>query len=366
MSAPEGTQEREPRFVRTRRGRLIGGVCSGLGAHFDVDPLLLRIAFVGLSFLAGAGLWLYLAILLLTPEEGARRAPIRRLGSSWQVLLGVLALIGALAVLVAVLSHRLLGSAAGFAAAVGFTALVGALAALLWMQLRGRRRESASADLRLAGNLALLIAVAAGLVLLVVAGGELAGTEPHVAAWAVLALGVALALSALTRARWLVLAVGAFVLPVVIFAAAGVDLRGGLGERLYRPRALNEVHSDYQLGAGKLELDLRDVRFPPGQTQLHVRLGVGELVVIVPHDVCVETRARLGGGFVGALGSESRGLDVDWHNSASPPAGTRVLELEGRVGLGALFVLDRPLEGRYQAGAYGSDEACLDTYAALR
>jgi len=37
-----------PRLVRSRRGRLIGGVCSGLGAHFGVDPILFRIAFVGL------------------------------------------------------------------------------------------------------------------------------------------------------------------------------------------------------------------------------------------------------------------------------------------------------------------------------
>ena len=45
---PELPPERS-RLIRTRRGRLIGGVCSGLGAHFGVDPILLRIAFVGLA-----------------------------------------------------------------------------------------------------------------------------------------------------------------------------------------------------------------------------------------------------------------------------------------------------------------------------
>ena len=58
------------RLVRSRRGRLIGGVCSGLGAHFDVDPILFRIAFVGLAIFSGVGIVLYLAILLLVPEEG--------------------------------------------------------------------------------------------------------------------------------------------------------------------------------------------------------------------------------------------------------------------------------------------------------
>src|ERR1700681_2866386 len=78
MSTPEnGGQARTPRLVRTRRGRMIGGVCSGLGDHFGVDPILLRIAFVGVTLFAGAGFWLYLAILLLVPEEGASRAPVR-------------------------------------------------------------------------------------------------------------------------------------------------------------------------------------------------------------------------------------------------------------------------------------------------
>jgi len=353
------TPERRPRFVRTRRGRLVGGVCSGLGSHFGVDPLLLRIAFVGLTFLAGVGLWLYLAILLFTPEEGARRAPIALLGSSWQAVLGAVTLIAASGALVAVLSHRLLGSAAGFGAAVGFIALAGVLATVVWMKLRKRVPASKSADLRLARWLAHFVAVLAGLVLLAVAGGLLAGTDPHLAAWAVLALGAALLVSALTRVRWLVLAVGAFVLPVVIFAAAGVDLHGGLGERHYRPRALSQLRRGYELGAGKLEVDLRDVPLPAGATPLHVRLGLGELVVVVPSDVCVLTHARLGGGYVGALGGESKGLDVDWHGPRPLPAGVHVLELEGHVGLGALFVVNRPLEGPYQVNGYGDNEACL-------
>ncbi len=363
---PEGPRGRRPRFVRTRRGRLVGGVCSGLGSHFGVDPLLLRIAFVGLTFLAGVGVWLYLAILLFTPEEGARRAPIALLGSSWQAVLGTVTLIAAAGALVAVLSHSLLGSAAGFGVGVGVVALVGVVATVVWRGLRKRVSASRSADLRLARWLAHFVAVLAGLVLLAVAGGLLAGTEPHIAAWAVLALGLALLLSALTRVRWLVLAVGAFALPVVIFAAAGVDLHGGLGERLYRPLAVSQLRRGYELGAGKLEVDLRGVRLPAGATPLRVRLGLGELVVIVPRDVCVLTHARLGGGYVGALGGESKGLDVNWHATQPLPAGVRVLRLEGHVGLGALFVVNRPLEGRYDVNGYGDNEACLGTEGTLQ
>lgn len=359
--ATEGPPARRPRFVRTRRGRLIGGVCSGLGEHFGVDPLLLRIAFVGLTFFGGAGLWLYLAIVLFTPEEGATRAPIRLLASSWQILAGAVVLIAALAVLVRVISGTLLAGNWGFAAAVGFIALAGIVAATIWRRLRGRR---GSADVRLLSNLSLLAAVAAALILLAVAGGALAGTERHAAAWVVLALGLALLASAFTPARWLVLGVGAFVLPVVVFAAANVNLNGGVGRHIYRLHSLSQIRRSYELGAGQLEVDLRDVTFPPGTTPLHVRLGVGELVVLVPDDVCVRTRAHLGGGFVGALEEGFGGLDLKWRNRVTPVAGARVLMLEGTVGLGALFVLDRPLSGRFQAGEYGSDEACTHTAGA--
>ena len=48
---------------------MIGGVCGGLGRYFNVDPLLFRIGAVALVFLGGAGVLLYLAALLLVPNE---------------------------------------------------------------------------------------------------------------------------------------------------------------------------------------------------------------------------------------------------------------------------------------------------------
>src|SRR5256886_14166424 len=77
MSSVEREPESSPRrLIRTRRGRLIGGVCSGLGAHFGVDPILLRIAFVGLAMFGGIGFSRCLAFLLLAPPEGRGRPPL--------------------------------------------------------------------------------------------------------------------------------------------------------------------------------------------------------------------------------------------------------------------------------------------------
>src|SRR5436190_12083790 len=61
----------EPRrLTRTREGRWAGGVCAGLGAYFDVSPLVYRIAFVALTLAGGVGFLLYVAAWLVIPAEG--------------------------------------------------------------------------------------------------------------------------------------------------------------------------------------------------------------------------------------------------------------------------------------------------------
>jgi phage shock protein PspC (stress-responsive transcriptional regulator) len=348
-----------PKLIRTRRGRLIGGVCSGLGAHFGVDPLLLRIAFVGASFFGGVGAWLYLAILLLVPEEGATRAPLRLRLSSWRTIAGAALLIAAAAVIVPIASHAALGGGAAFGDAAGSVAAVAVLSTLLWLHLRRLPApERPSADRVLARRIALAVAVVGWLALLAAAGAGLAGIERHAAAWAVIATGAVLVVGAFTRARWTVLPALAFALPAAMFSAAGVDLHGGLGDHTYRPHTVSQLRGGYRLGAGRLEVDLRDVTFPPGDTALRVRVGAGELVVLVPDQICVATRAHIGGGYVGALDRSSGGLDVSWTERPSPPARTPRLVIDGRVGLGALFVVDRPLVAGFRPGAYGANDAC--------
>jgi phage shock protein PspC (stress-responsive transcriptional regulator) len=375
MSSAESEREqrpRRPRLVRTRNGRLIGGVCSGLGAHFDVDPILFRIVFVGLAVFSGIGIALYLAILLLVPEEGTSRAPIRLGRSSWLSVLGVVVVVVAAGIALQAAGHAGHRGAWGLGVGIASLVLVGSIAALVWLRLRGPAGEQGhtSADRRLLGRLALVAAVAAWSVLFAVAGAWLGGIDGRLAAWVVVAIGAALVLSAFTGwARWLVVPAVAFVVSVAVIAAAHVDLHGGVGERTYRPHTMSEVRHDYRLGAGRLEVDLREVAFPPGNTDLHVRLGVGELVVLVPRGVCVATSAQLGGGYVGALEQGSGGLDVDWSERPSLPPRTPRLVLSGDVGLGALLVADHPIErGWYggggwfgahsHAGELGTNEAC--------
>jgi phage shock protein PspC (stress-responsive transcriptional regulator) len=55
------------RLYRNPDNRVIGGVCSGLGAYFDIDPVILRIIFV-ILFFVGFGPLLYIILWIVIPK----------------------------------------------------------------------------------------------------------------------------------------------------------------------------------------------------------------------------------------------------------------------------------------------------------
>jgi phage shock protein PspC (stress-responsive transcriptional regulator) len=61
----------QPALRRSYRDRMLAGVAAGLARYFGVDVTIVRIAFVVLTVVGGAGIPLYLAGLLLIPEEGS-------------------------------------------------------------------------------------------------------------------------------------------------------------------------------------------------------------------------------------------------------------------------------------------------------
>jgi phage shock protein PspC (stress-responsive transcriptional regulator) len=280
---------------------MIWGVAGGLGRYFNVDPIIFRIGFVALAFFGGTGLFVYLAAMLFVPSEGDSRPP-----------LGVRFFHGDRAV---------------------------------WKRV---------------GLVTALIVVSG---IAAIGGAWAAGTGyGEIAAGVVILLGLALVGSALRGgARWLIVPALAIAIPAGVVSAAGVDLHGGIGDREYHPQTLQDVRDTYRLGVGHLEVDLRDVRFPAGDHPLKLRMGTGELVLIVPKDVCVATDAHVGAGYIGALDRESSGADVDWSNKPVPPAGVPRLIVDADVGLGALEIADRPIGHRghgFQPGRDGTNDAC--------
>ncbi len=56
----------------------IGGVCGGLADYFGIDSTLIRLIFFGSLFFGGAGVWVYIALWILLPEESDVRAQMER------------------------------------------------------------------------------------------------------------------------------------------------------------------------------------------------------------------------------------------------------------------------------------------------
>lgn len=68
------------RLYRSNDQRMILGVCGGIAERLELDPTLVRLAFVLLAFV-GPGVLVYLIMALVVP-----RAPALPAGQSMQVL----------------------------------------------------------------------------------------------------------------------------------------------------------------------------------------------------------------------------------------------------------------------------------------
>lgn len=288
------------RLERSRSDRMLAGVCEGLARYFDLNPAFYRVGFVVLTLLGGAGILIYLAAVLVIPEEGkpdsiAAEALRGRRERPW-ALLGV-ALIGVAA---AVLLSRATLWPQGDAAWV-LVLLAGAV--ILWTQ---RSSRAPSTEIVLARD-----------------GTPVETSSPggHVIA----VISVVLA----------VLVVAVLTAAATVATVFHVDLRNGVGERTYQPAGAADVQRQYELGVGELRLDLAGMRFPVGETRIDARVGIGELNIVVPDDVALRATATAQAGEVDVLGRSTDGRHADL--SVETP-GLRVLVLDAKVGLGAVRI----------------------------
>ncbi len=61
--------EMRERLYRSRTNRIFGGVAAGLGDYLNIDPIIVRVLFVGSFFLSGIGILLYIILWIVVPEE---------------------------------------------------------------------------------------------------------------------------------------------------------------------------------------------------------------------------------------------------------------------------------------------------------
>jgi len=328
---PEPHQPR--RLYRARDGRIIGGVCAGLGRYFDVDPIIFRIGAVVLAFVGGAGLLAYLAALLLIPAEDSPDAEAGTTAgrNRWLVLAGVV-------VLLCVTWPFFLGGGLAVAALLVPLAILVAAGVLVWWFVSGEGPAGDAGDVAKRAALGIGVLLVCGVISIGGAWAAAAGGETIVA---IVVIGAAVAILAgafLRPVRWLVLPALALALSAGTVQAAGIDLDGGVGERDYRPASVLDLKDKYQLGMGQLVIDLRRTDLPPGDVPLEVDLGIGDARVIVPRDVCVATDAHVRVGEIRTFQRNNEGVDVDVQDLPdAAPHVTRLL-VKADLGVGSLRV----------------------------
>jgi len=59
------------RLYRIHEGAMIAGVCNGIAAHMNIDPTLVRLAFVLLTIFWGSGLLVYVVMAIVVPEANS-------------------------------------------------------------------------------------------------------------------------------------------------------------------------------------------------------------------------------------------------------------------------------------------------------
>jgi phage shock protein PspC (stress-responsive transcriptional regulator) len=358
------------RLRRSRSDRKVAGVAGGLARHLDVDPLILRVAFVVLVFFGGAGLIVYGACWLLVPEDGAERAPFNLDERSRTV---ALLIVGALAAI------ALVGDSWGafwFPWPVAIVALIA-----LWLLTRNNDRSAAPTptyppaayppavygptteqpvvppppayyppapayvrppNARKRGPVLFwftlaLIALGLGVLGIVdLAGADVAGSAyPAVA---VASCGLMLLVGAFFGRAGGLIALG-LVASVALAGTTAADKWEGDRVR-ERPAVAALVQDRYWLDAGEQVIDLRrvsDLESLDGRA-ITVEGGVGRIEVILPADLAALVTADVDGpGHIDLFGEERGGIDIH-HTVFSGSANDPEITIDAQLGVGEIEV----------------------------
>jgi phage shock protein PspC (stress-responsive transcriptional regulator) len=157
-------------------------------------------------------------------------------------------------------------------------------------------------------TLGALVAVIGVMRLIEQGGGDIEGPVYVAASLAVVSVGMLVG-TWWGNGRWLI-PVGAL-LTVTLIGISQLPV-WKLGEVREAPTRSDDVLSSYEMGAGRIELDLthvEDLQALDGRT-ITIDNGVGETEVLVPDDLDVTVTAELNAGNIDLLGREANGTDV--------------------------------------------------------
>jgi PGF-CTERM protein len=389
---------------RSRSDRKVLGVAGGLGRWAGVDPLVFRVLFVVLTVFGGSGLLLYALGWLLVPEDGESESEGQRLvngrsKSSAATVIGILVVLvigiaatgwfidsgpgfGGLGALVAVIAIVVLisrnhrdGPVAGtdpapptvapaepgaygqtpgtaYAAAMPPTSPVPAppgppappYIPTTSYPVYVPAPPAPPRERSILGR----VTVSVALIVVGVLIGWNGATDSDVPVRAVIAaalavVGLGLVVGAYVgRARGLVVLGVLLTLLVSAAAVADIPVRGGVGDRTWRPAAVSDLRSTYRLGIGQSELDLTRLDLAgAGRTRVDIRQGIGHLLVIVPDNVVVRIDADANAGEI-QLPDQDAVNGTDLSERVVLPEGSApsaaVLVVDAELGVGSLEV----------------------------
>jgi phage shock protein PspC (stress-responsive transcriptional regulator) len=368
------------RLRRSSTDRHVAGVAGGLGRHLDIDPVIIRVGFVVLTFFGGAGVLAYVALWLMVPEDHTDRATLHLDARTRNIALigvGVLAalltvgdafgggngwfpwplvIIGLIAWLLISSRDRRrarrgwdrtgpppgtpVGTAPAPAGADGTSSVTGWAGEAPSYAARAPYRPR---DPRRAGPILFWFTIA----LIFLAEGvlgtlDLAGVPVADSAYPALALGTIATMllvgSVYGRAGGLIL-IGLIATVATVGATVAGEFDGGQLDR--RPTSAEQVQDSYSLGSGEVVIDLSgvtDVENLDGR-DLEVHAGMGRVEVILPEGVDVAIDAHVDGpGHLSVLGGDEGGIDLEDRATVDGGVGAPQLDLEAWVGVGEVEV----------------------------
>jgi phage shock protein PspC (stress-responsive transcriptional regulator) len=282
--APEPAPQPLPhRLTRSRQERVFGGIAGGVADYFDIDPVLVRIAFVILAIVTrGAFVLLYFAAWIIIPEEAPSTASAGATGEA-----------ATPAAPRRRHEHRRHEGVGTGAIVVGVLLILLGAASLMWtLGLRTPPIDAVLAGLLILVGLAILVESRRG-----VHGGLVV---------------IALILTG--------------ILGTAATTAPGFHFDSGFGERSVRPAASADLQSNYSHAFGDLTVDLRNVELPEGDTKVDISIAFGSVEVFVPAGVGVRVRGETVFGSTDAFGREFSGVSVnhDYRSSNYDAAPRRV------------------------------------------
>jgi hypothetical protein len=131
-----------------------------------------------------------------------------------------------------------------------------------------------------------------------------------------------------------------------------VDLEDGFADRSFTPQVATAFPADYQLGGGKLTIDLTQIPASVVAPEVTATLGVGELILIIPQEAGLEIDGEIGIGAVQVVRSrevgravvtgpstlEEGGVDVVLAEQIPATDGSPMITVHAHVSIGQLTI----------------------------